>query len=84
MKGSGASIWLPCKDVLYDEPDNGVSLSITVPDTLIAISNGRLKKTIKGKNKLDTYNWEVKNPISNYCIIPYIGAYVNWHNDFSD
>ena len=82
-EGSGASIWLPCKDVLYDEPDNGVSFSITVPDSLIAVSNGKLKKKIKGKNKLDTYNWEVKNPISNYCIIPYIGAYVNWHNDYS-
>src|SRR4051812_214439 len=41
-EGSGASIWLPCKDVLYDEPDNGVSFSITVPDTLIAVANGRL------------------------------------------
>lgn len=82
-EGSGASIWLPCKDVLYDEPDNGASISITVPDTLIAVSNGRLKEKIKGKNKLDTYNWEVKNPISNYCIIPYIGTYVNWHNEYS-
>jgi aminopeptidase N len=82
-EGSGASIWLPCKDVLYDEPDNGVSFSITIPETLIAVSNGRLKKKIKGNNKFDTYNWEVKNPISNYCIIPYIGAYVNWHNDYS-
>ncbi len=45
-EGTGASIWLPCKDVLYDEPDNGVSFSITVPDTLIAVANGRLQKKI--------------------------------------
>lgn len=82
-EGSGASIWLPCKDVLYDEPDNGVSISITVPDTLIAVSNGRLKEKTKGINKTCTYNWIVNSPISNYCIIPYIGKYVSWHNDYA-
>ena len=35
-EGSGASIWLPCKDVLYDEPDKGALFSITVPDSLTA------------------------------------------------
>ena len=55
-EGSGASIWLPCKDVLYDEPDNGVSFSITVPDTLIAVANGRLKKKNYWQTR-DGYNY---------------------------
>ena len=25
------------------------------------------------------YTWEVKNPINNYCIIPYIGKYVHFN-----
>lgn len=81
-EGSGASIWLPCKEVLYDEPDNGISFSITVPDTLTAIANGRLKKKLNNKNKTTTYIWTVVNPINNYNIIPSIGKYVTWHEDY--
>jgi aminopeptidase N len=81
-EGSGASIWLPCKDVLYDEPDNGVSFSITVPDTLTAVSNGRLKKKSTGKQNTIIYTWEVVNPINNFNIIPYIGKYVSWHENY--
>jgi aminopeptidase N len=82
-EGTGASIWLPCKDVLYDEPDNGVSFSITVPDTLIAVANGRLQKKSISKHKMTTYTWKVVNPINNYEIIPYIGKYVSWHENYA-
>jgi aminopeptidase N len=82
-EGSGASTWLPCKDVLYDEPDNGVSFSITVPDTLIAIANGRLKKKSTSKQGTATYTWKLVNPINNYNIIPYIGKYVSWHENYA-
>ena len=82
-EGSGASIWLPCKDVLYDEPDNGVSFSIKVPDTLTAVANGRLKKILPGKKGTTTFTWKVVNPINNYEIIPYIGKYVSWHEGYA-
>jgi aminopeptidase N len=81
-QGLGASVWYPCKDHQSDEPDSGASLSITVPDTLVAVGNGRLQ----GKTTSDgtaTYTWQVKNPINNYNIIPYIGKYVTWHEDFA-
>ena len=76
-QGLGASVWYPCKDYQGDEPDSGASLSITVPDTLVAVGNGRLVDT-KKENSLATYTWQVKNPINNYNIIPYIGKYVNF------
>ena len=82
-EGSGTSIWLPCKDVLYDEPDNGVSFSITVSDTLTAVANGRLKKKLSSNQGTTTYTWEVVNPINNYNIIPYIGKYVSWHENYA-
>jgi len=82
-EGLGASVWFPCKDYLGDEPDNGASLTITVPDTLIAVGNGRLKEKKSNNDGTDTYRWEVKNPINNYNIIPYIGKYVTWHEDFN-
>lgn len=77
-QGLGASVWYPCKDHQSDEPDNGASLSITVPDSLVAVGNGRLKDKKANDNGTVTWQWQVVNPINNYNIIPYIGKYVNW------
>lgn len=77
-QGLGASVWYPCKDHQSDEPDNGASLSITVPDSLIAVGNGRLKNKKANNNGNTTWQWQVVSPINNYNIIPYIGNYVNW------
>lgn len=77
-QGLGASVWYPCKDHQSDEPDNGASLSITVPDSLVAVANGRLAGKKAAKKGFTTWKWEVKNPINNYNIVPYIGKYVNW------
>ncbi len=77
-QGLGASVWYPCKDYQADEPDQGASLSITVPDSLVAVGNGRLVKKTPAANGHTTWKWEVKSPINNYNIIPYIGHYVNW------
>ena len=81
-QGLGASAWFPCKDHQSDEPDSGAAITITVPDTLIAIANGRLIESIS-ENGLSSRKWEVKNPINSYNIIPYIGKYTTWHEDYS-
>ena len=81
-QGLGASVWYPCKDHQSDEPDNGASLSITVPDSLTAVSNGKLKDKKNNNNGTITWQWQVVNPINNYNIIPYIGKYVNWTETF--
>ena len=78
----GASVWYPCKDIQSDEPNNGASLTMIVPDTLLAIGNGRLKKESKNKGWA-IYTWEVTNPINNYTIIPYIGDYVGWNEKYA-
>lgn len=81
-QGLGASVWYPCKDHQSDEPDNGATLSITVPDSLIAVGNGRLKEKKSNGDATTTWTWEVKAPINNYDIVPYIGKYVTWHEDY--
>jgi aminopeptidase N len=81
-QGLGASVWYPCKDHQSDEPDSGASLRITVPDTLVAVGNGRLKSKVDNGNGTATYTWFVVNPINNYNLIPYIGKYVTWHEDY--
>jgi len=77
-EGIGASIWWPNKDHGADEPDRGMQISVTVPENLVAVSNGRLKKTdhdVAAKKK--TYHWEVVNPINNYGVNVNIGNYIN-------
>jgi aminopeptidase N len=82
-QGLGASVWYPCKDHQSDEPDNGATLTMTVSDTLTAVGNGRLKEKKPNNDGTTSWTWEVKNPINNYTIIPYIGKYVNFTETFN-
>lgn len=81
-QGIGASLWFPCKDHQSDEPDKGASLTITVPNTLVAVSNGKLRNKTLNNDGTAAYKWEVVNPINNYNIIPYIGKYVNFKDEY--
>src|ERR1700722_12470733 len=81
-KGLGASVWFPCKDHLYDEPDSGVVLSITAPDSLVAVGNGRLRDKKSNGHGTTTWTWAVISPINSYDIIPYIGKYVKWSEQY--
>lgn len=72
-QGLGASVWFPCKDSQFDEPEK-VTMNYTVPSGLQCISNGRLNHQVRKGDKT-TWTWEVNNPINNYCMIPYIGKY---------
>ena len=83
-QGIGASIWWPNKDHGADEPDRGMQISVTVPENLVAVSNGRLKKTDHDvANKKKTYHWEVVNPINNYGVNVNIGNYVNFSDKYA-
>jgi aminopeptidase N len=81
-QGLGASVWYPCKDIQSDEPNDGCSLNIIVPDSLMAISNGRLLKTSKYGSSKTLYSWLVTAPINNYNIVPYIGKYTHLQDSF--
>jgi aminopeptidase N len=82
-QGLGASVWYPCKDIQSDEPDKGATLNIIVPDTLVAVGNGRMKAKEAAGNGYTLYSWSVKNPINNYNIVPYIGKYVHWGETYA-
>ncbi|MEI8075302.1 MAG: M1 family metallopeptidase [Bacteroidota bacterium] len=78
-QGLGASIWWPCKDHQSDEPEDGASVSITTPDSLMDVSNGQLKQVIDLKETHQkTWVWEVKNPINNYSLSMNIAKYENF------
>ncbi len=82
-QGLGASVWYPCKDHQSDEPNLGATLNIIVPDSLVAVGNGRLKYKTATGDGTTKYSWAVKAPINNYCIIPYIGKYVNFSETYA-
>lgn len=78
-EGIGASVWWPNKDIGYDEPDRGMNINMTVPEDLVDVSNGRLRRVEHDrKAKTKTYHWVVKSPINNYGVNANIGKYVSW------
>ncbi|RYY96829.1 MAG: M1 family peptidase, partial [Chitinophagaceae bacterium] len=76
-QGLGASVWYPCKDHQSDEPEQGATLTMNVPDSMTAIANGRPVNQ-KKEGGLASYTWEVKSPINSYNLVPYIGKYVTF------
>lgn len=82
-QGIGASVWWPCKDHQYDEPDNGAVIRINVPGNLVAVANGRLKSQKREKNKTRTFTWEVVNPINNYTINMNVADYVTFSEKYT-
>lgn len=83
VQGTGASLWYPCKDSQSDEPDGGVAVTITVPDDLVAVSNGKMISSRKTKAGQE-WNWFVANPINNYNVTLNIGDYVNFSDELGD
>tara|TARA_Y100001960_G_scaffold311552_1_gene372216 strand:+ start:96 stop:1766 length:1671 start_codon:yes stop_codon:yes gene_type:complete len=76
-EGDGCGLWWPLKDHISDEPDNGASMTFTVPEDLYCVSNGRLISTYQNpESKTKTYTWEVLSPINNYNISVQLGNYV--------
>ena len=80
-EGIGASVWLPIKEYWGDEPDMGMTLTITTPKDLVGVGNGRLMQRSESEGK-NHFVWEVFNPINSYNIVPYIGKYVHFSDSY--
>ena len=81
-QGDGASLWWPCKDHMYDEPDS-MQISVTVPGHLTEVSNGRLRKVDQNADGSRTFHWVVTNPINNYGVNVNIGDYVSFSEKYA-
>lgn len=69
----GASLWWPLKDHLYDEPDS-LQLSVTIPEGLYCVSNGKLIERRKEAEK-ETFIWKTSSSINTYNVTLYVGDY---------
>ena len=73
----GASIWWPLKDFAGDEPDSQ-RIAVTVPDSLVGVSNGRLRGSVRNPDGSTTYEWFVANPINSYGVAVSVGRYTHF------
>lgn len=73
-QGVGASVWWPNKDHPWDEPDS-MLISVRVPDSLMNVSNGRLRGVEDHADGTHTTHWAVVNPINNYGVNINIASY---------
>ncbi len=74
VQNDGADLWFPCKDHPSDKPET-TTLHFTVPEPLVAASNGKLQSVVKNADGTRTYNWFISQPISNYNIALNVAPY---------
>ena len=67
----------PLKDHIADEPDEGATMTFTVPKELYCVSNGRLLEVLDSPDETKRiFTWTVNNPINNYNISVQLGHYI--------
>ncbi|MFQ5604601.1 MAG: M1 family metallopeptidase, partial [bacterium] len=77
VQGDGAYLWWPNKEHQSDEPDS-MLLSVTVPEGLMNISNGRLRKKTELPEGWTRWDWFMSYPINNYNVTLNIGKYAHF------
>jgi aminopeptidase N len=80
-QGLGASVWWPTKDTQADEPDSQ-RIALTVPDSLKAVANGRLRGVNREPEGWVTWEWFVADPINNYDVAASVGRYAHFTDSY--
>jgi len=75
VQGQGPDVWWPAKDHVSDEPDS-MAIRVTVPEPLVAATNGRLRGTERNGDGTITYDWFVSTPVNAYNVALNIAPYV--------
>lgn len=81
-EGIGAHFMMPCKELLYDEPERCI-IRVEVPENLMAVANGKLD-SVTSSGAFKTYHWSVNNPINIYNISFNIGDFVKTEKPYTD
>jgi aminopeptidase N len=77
----GAREWWPCKDMPHDKADSA-DVMITVPDDLVATSNGVMVSDEDNGDGTRTFHWHVSYPITTYLIslaITNYQSFTDWY-----
>ncbi len=81
-QGLGASSWWPTKDHQSDKVDS-MMISISVPNGLMDVSNGRLRSTENLPDGYTKYNWFVSYPVNNYTVTLNIANYAHFNDEYN-
>lgn len=73
----GAREWWPCKDTPADKADSA-RMAFTVPNDMIAVSQGTLISVEDNNDSTRTYVWMERYPITTYLVSISATNYVSW------
>jgi len=73
----GAREWWPCKDTPADKADSA-RIALTVPDDLVAVSEGTLISVTDNGDGTVTFEWFERYPITTYLVSVAVSNYASW------
>ncbi len=76
----GTAAWIPCNNIPADKAT--FRISVTVPEGLKAIANGRLVEVGRGNPGETSYTWLERSPMSPYLAVLDIGRGKLWRQTF--
>jgi aminopeptidase N len=79
---TGAFVWWPNKEQWRDEPQQGMLITIAVPNGLMDVSNGKFMGKKDLGDGYTRWDWRVHYPINNYDVALNIGDYVHFGDRF--
>jgi aminopeptidase N len=74
VQGEGCDLFWPCKDHFADKADS-MKISLIVPKTVSAVTNGVLQSIINISKDKHQFNWRLSVPASDYNIALNIGPF---------
>jgi aminopeptidase N len=81
-EGTGPSVWWPNKEQWRDEPQEGMRISVAVPNGLMDVSNGKFAGKKDLGDGYTQWNWQVYYPINNYDVALNIANYQHFSDRF--
>jgi aminopeptidase N len=83
-EGDGAYVWWPNKEQWRDEPQEGMLITVAVPNDLMDVSNGKFMGKKDLGDGYTRWDWRVHYPINNYDVALNIGNYIHFGDKFQD
>ncbi len=79
VEPSSAHAWWPCKDHPGDKAT--ATLSFTVPEDMVAVSNGRLLGAAPAPGGRRRFTWDEAHPLATYLLSVAAADYVHWREE---
>jgi len=75
--------WWPCIDYPRDKADS-LDISVTIDESMIVASNGRLVSSAENEDATRTWHWHVGHPIATYLVSLSIYPFYEWGDIYVD